>query len=318
MTGALDSAGPQAAHIAQLWWLTTGVCAAVFAIVFAAYLWAVWRAPRGDASTAADVASAARGERRLARRVGAAVAVCSVLLVGLLVASIATDRALAQLSLENALHVRITAHMWWWEVTYDDPKPERIFTTANELRIPVGRPVILSLESGDVIHSLWIAPLHGKKDLVPGRPATLRLRADEAGDYRGRCAEFCGLQHAHMALDVVALEPQRYEAWAELQRRPAADPSDARALRGRELFLSGSCMLCHAVQGTSASARSGPDLTHVASRAHLAAGRIPNTAAELKRWIADPQAVKPGANMPAHPLPDTDLEALVAYVGTLR
>jgi cytochrome c oxidase subunit 2 len=318
MNGVLEPAGPQAARIASLWWLTTGVCAAVFAAVFLAYLWAVWRAPRGDVDTPPDLGRDDRRHRHLVRNVGAAVAVSSVLLVGLLVASVAADRALAQLSNRDALHVRITAHQWWWQVAYDDPRPERMFTTANELRIPVGRPVIVSLDAEDVIHSLWIPALHGKKDLIPGRPTTIRFRADEAGEYRGRCAEFCGLQHAFMELDVIALESDRYEAWAQTQRQPAADPSDTVAQRGRELFLGGSCMLCHAIQGTSANARKAPDLTHVASRAHLGAGRLPNTPTELKAWIADPQRKKPGANMPAHPLPDEDLDALVAYLGTLK
>lgn len=318
MKGVLEPAGPQAAHIAELWWLTTGACAAVFAAVFLAYLWAVWRAPRADSDKPPELRADDGRERRLLRRIGAAVAVSSLLLVGLLVASIATDRALAQLSIRDAVHVRITAHQWWWQITYDDPQPQRMFSTANELRIPVGRAVIVSLDSEDVIHSLWIPALHGKKDLIPGRPATIVFRADEAGEYRGQCAEFCGLQHAFMALDVIALEPQRYEAWAQAQRQPAQAPSDAVALRGRDLFLGGSCMLCHTVQGTSANARKAPDLTHVASRARLAAGRLPNTPAQLKAWIADPQSTKPGANMPAHPLPDEDLDALVAYVETLK
>jgi cytochrome c oxidase subunit 2 len=318
MRAVLEPAGPQAAHIADLWWLTTGVCAAVFVLVMLALAWAVWRAPRGNESTPPEVPPPLPRERKAARGVVVAVSLASVLLVALLVASIATDRALAQLAKNDALHVRVTARQWWWQVTYDDPDPTRMFTTANELRIPVGRPVIVSLDSEDVIHSLWIPVLHGKKDLIPGRETTIHFRADEAGDYRGECAEFCGLQHAFMSLDVVALAPGQYESWAEAQRKPAPEPADAAAKRGHELFMSGSCMLCHAIQGTTANGRKAPDLTHVASRAHLAAGRVRNTPGELKEWIADPQKKKPGANMPAHPLPNDDLDALVAYLETLR
>jgi|KBSSwiStaDraftv2_1062776.scaffolds.fasta_scaffold00737_18 cytochrome c oxidase subunit 2 len=315
---ALRAAGPQAAHIADLWWLTLGVCAFVFVAVLAALAWALWRTPRSDAGTPADAAPAPAAEKRIGRRVTVAVTISSVLLIGLLIASVMTDRALAHLSLDDALHVQVTAHQWWWTVTYDDRQPERIFTTANELYVPVGRPVLVTLHSDDVIHSFWVPSLHGKKDLIPGRVATIQFRADQPGEYLGECAEFCGLQHAFMAFDVVALAPAQFEAWADAHRKPAAEPEDAAARRGRDLFLSGSCMLCHAIQGTSANAHKAPDLTHFASRARIGAGRLPNTPANLAAWIADPQKIKPGVNMPAHLIPGDDLGALVAYLGTLR
>jgi cytochrome c oxidase subunit 2 len=229
-----------------------------------------------------------------------------------------TDRALAHLPLQDALPIRVTAHQWWWEVLYDDPQPGRIFSTANEIHVPVGRPVVVTLLADDVIHSFWVPSLHGKKDLIPGRTNVIEFRADQPGTYRGFCAEFCGLQHAFMSFDVVAMPPQEFDAWAQHQREPAPEPADASARRGRELFLSGSCMLCHAVHGTPANARKAPDLTHVATRERLAAGRIPNTPQDLAAWIADPQKIKPGVNMPAHPLPPDDLQALVAYLGTLK
>jgi cytochrome c oxidase subunit 2 len=317
MKGVLDPAGPQAAHIAEFWWVMLAACAVVFVAVMIALAWAVLRAPRGDFG-AANVHPDARSERRAGRSVAVAVALSAVSLLGLLVASIATDHAIASLPVHDALNVRVTARQWWWDVTYDDPEPTRLFRTANELRIPVGRPVIVTLESADVIHSFWIPALHGKKDLIPGRTSTLHLRADVPGRFAGRCAEFCGLQHAHMDFDVVALPPAEFEAWAEAQRQPAADPSTAGANRGRDLFLSGSCMLCHAVRGTSAGARTAPDLTHVASRPRIAAGLLPNDAGHLAAWILDPQKLKPGANMPAHPINAEELAALVEYLGTLR
>jgi len=318
MNAVLDPAGPQAAHIAELWWVTLAVCALVFVAVLAVLAWGLWRAPRGDPQTAPGARPAPGAEKHLIRWVTAATVISTILLSGLLVASVATDRELAQLSLTNALNVRVKAHQWWWEVTYDDPQPERMFATANELRIPVGRPVLVTLDSGDVIHSFWVPRLHGKKDLIPGRTATIQLRADKAGEYHGPCAEYCGLQHAFMAFEVIALPPEQFETWAEAQRKPAADPEDAAARRGRELFLSGSCMLCHAIHGTTANARTAPDLTHIASRARLGAGRLANTPQDLAAWIADPQKFKPGVNMPAHLLPDDDLKALVAYLGMLK
>jgi cytochrome c oxidase subunit 2 len=318
MNDVLDAAGPQAAHIVDLWWLMFWVCVAVFVVVMAMLGWALWRAPRSDAGTPPDVAPRAAGERQLRWSVGVGVVVSCALLIGLLVASVLTDRALALMPVDDALNVRVAAHQYWWEVVYDDPQPNRTFTTANELYIPVGRPVVVTLEADDVIHSFWIPNLHGKKDLIPGRVATIRLRADRPGEFRGRCAEYCGLQHAFMAFDVVAVSADGFAAWTDAQRKPAADPSGAAAQRGRELFLSGSCMLCHAIQGTTANGRKAPDLTHVASRAHLAAGRIDNTPQALAAWITDPQRIKAGVNMPAHLLPGDDLAALVAYLETLQ
>jgi len=315
---ALAPAGPQAAHIADLWWILLAACAFVFVALMGALAWAVWRAPRGDPSTAPRVDLDPGVEKRSARRVAFAVAVSSVLLVGLLVASIATDRALAKLSLADAVAVHITAHQWWWEISYDDASPERVFATANELYVPIGRPVIATLESVDVIHSFWVPSLAGKKDLIPGRTSTIEFQADQAGRYRGPCAEFCGWQHANMYLEVVAVPPAAFEAWAEAQRKPAPEPSDDAAKRGRDLFMGGTCMMCHAIHGTAAGSRKAPDLTHVASRARLAAGRLPNTPSMLAAWIADPQRLKPGVNMPAHPISGEDMQALVAYLETLK
>jgi cytochrome c oxidase subunit 2 len=315
---ALEPAGPQAAQIASLWWLTLAICAVVFLAVMAALAYAIWRAPRATPATPADVNAARAPEQRAKWSVIGAVAASVAGLLVLLVASVATDRALAHLPLHDALNIEVTAHQWWWEVLYDDADPSRIFSTANEIYIPVGRPVQVTLKSDDVIHSFWVPNLHGKKDLIPGRTATIQLRADKAGVYRGQCAEFCGLQHAFMAFFVKAVPPAQFEEWLAHQRKPAADPAGEREKRGQALFLSGSCMLCHAIQGTPANAHKAPDLTHVASREMLAAGRLPNTPEQLAAWIANPHESKPGVNMPAHRVASADLEALVAYLGTLK
>jgi cytochrome c oxidase subunit 2 len=312
----LRPAGPQAAAVRELWHVLLLVCALVFAIVLAVLALVLHRRPR---ATAADAPAAPdqpgdADERRARRVVAGAVAGSGLLLVFLIVVSFVTDRALARLSLDGALRIEVTGNQWWWDVRYDDEQPSRIFFTANELVLPVGRPVVLSLRSSDVIHSFWLPALHGKKDLIPGRTAQLALRADQPGVYRGQCAEFCGTQHSFMALQVRAVVPAEYEAWAAQQRQPAAEPAGALAQRGRTLFLSGTCVMCHAVQGTDAAARKGPDLTHLAGRSTLAAGTLPNSEQDLARWIRDPQHYKPGVNMPASDLPEDDLRALVAYL----
>jgi cytochrome c oxidase subunit 2 len=315
---ALRPAGVQAGHIGSLWNFTLGLCTLVFVLVFAAAMIALWRAPRASAQTPPDVSSLEQPESRTYRRVGWAAGLSALGLLTLLAADVFTSRALARMPLEGAVNIELIGHQWWWEARYRDADPSHEFTTANELHIPVGRPVIVTLLSNDVIHSLWIPNLQGKKDLIPGRTATLRLRADRPGIYRGQCAEFCGLEHALMALQVMAEPNQDYEAWAERQRQPAPDPASDAARRGQQVFLGTSCVMCHTIEGTTANARLGPDLTHLASRTTIAAGMFPNNRGHLAGWIADPPALKPGVNMPANTLPPDDLQALLAYLETLK
>jgi cytochrome c oxidase subunit 2 len=294
------------------------VCTLVFVAVLIGFVRAVWRAPRASADTAPDLAPLQSPEPRTVRAIAWATGVSVLLLLGLVVASVGTDRALAALPLHNAVHVSVTANQWWWDLQYDDADTSKVFTTANELHVPVGRPVILTLKGGDVIHSFWVPPLAGKKDLIPGRTAQLVLRADRPGTYRGQCAEFCGAEHARMAFLVVAEEPAQYEAWAAKQRQPAAPPADALRQRGQQLFLGGTCVMCHNVAGTDATGRHAPDLTHVGARRTLAAGTLDNTSEQLARWIKDPQRVKPGTNMPGHDYTPEDLQALVAWLEGLK
>ena len=318
MHDALRPAGPQAGHVHALWLLMLGVCTFVFIAVIGALLIGVARARRGDERAPADVASLVRDERGLRRSVGAAVGISIALLALLFAATVVTDRALARLPLADALHIKLTGHQWWWEAMYDDPAASNIFFTANELHIPVGRPVLLTLEASDVIHSVWFPDLAGKKDLIPGRTATLALRADRPGLYRGQCAEFCGYQHAKMVLYVIAEPPAQYEQWAAHSRSSAPPPANDETRRGQQVFMQATCAMCHAISGTIANGQQAPDLTHVASRQTLAAGTLPNTPSALSAWITDPQLAKPGANMPPNGLPPADLQALVAYLRTLQ
>ena len=252
------------------------------------------------------------------RSVGTAVTLAILGLLVLLAASVFTDRALARMSLKNAVNIEVTAYQWWWSVEYREGPVSETFTTANEIHVPVGRPVVVTLKGGDVIHSLWVPSLAGKRDLIPGRTGTISFQADQPGIYRGQCAEFCGFQHAFMAFEVHAQPQAEYEAWRQAQLKPAPEPTDAQAQRGKQLFQSIQCAMCHTVQGTIAHANNAPDLTHFASRRTIAAGTLPNTQANLASWILDPQKHKPGSNMPSNPLSGEDLNALVAYLETLK
>ena len=315
---ALEPAGIQAARIHDLWLLTLGICSLVFAAVLAGLVLALLRARRSTAATPPDVTSLVRPEPRLKRNVLIAVGVSTALLFGLVLADVQTDRLLGRMPLTDAVHIELTAHQWWWEARYDNADASKIFTTANELHIPVGRPVILTLRSSDVIHTFWLPSLHGKKDMIPGRTSLIRLRADQAGAFRGQCAEFCGLEHAMMAFLVTAEDNKQYEAWADAQRREASNVLDARQSRGRQVFMERSCVLCHTVQGIGANAVFGPDLTHVASRQTLASGVLPNNRQQLAAWITQPQKLKPGTNMPATSLSQEELESLLAFIDTLK
>jgi len=224
----------------------------------------------------------------------------------------------------DALIVGVTARMWWWEVRYRDPRSGAEVVTANELRIPVGRPVYFGLSSADVIHSFWVPSLGGKMDMVPGRVQHLQLQADRVGVWRGQCAEFCGEQHARMALHVVAEDPAVFDAWLAAQARPAtigpAGADDATLRRGREAFLAHRCNACHTVRGVSEERSLGPDLTHVGSRLHLGAGTVPNGPAQLAAWVAHTQQLKPGARMPSsgERIDDADLQAIATWLSHLK
>jgi cytochrome c oxidase subunit II len=307
----LEPGGPFAHEIANLFWIFAGVSTVVYVVVIAVLLFALRRGDRGQRVPADSVPP------RALRIIGGSLALTGVILVGWALADFFGNRALTDVPPET-LRIRVTAHQWWWEVEYLDAIAQDRITTANHLTIPVGKPVLLELRSGDVIHSFWVPSLNGKKDLLPGYVTKLALVAARAGSYRGECAEFCGYQHAHMSIDLTAATPGEFEIWRAAQRAAAAEPADELQRRGRDVYLNSTCRGCHTIQGTMTAARLGPDLTHLASRPRIAAGALRNDAANLAAWISDPQSIKPGTKMPATKLSAEDLGALTAYLGNLR
>lgn len=257
-------------------------------------------------------------ERALARSVGIAVSLTIVILFGLLIASVWTGRSVASLHASSAVTVEVTGHQWWWEIAYDDAVPARRVVTANDIHIPIDRPVVLKVTSRDVIHSFWAPNLQGKRDLIPGYTTAIWLQADRPGVFRGQCAEFCGLQHAHMAFDIVAEPEAEFEHWLDGMRQPARPPQSDSERRGQDVFMTARCAGCHTIDGTAAHGQAAPNLTHLATRSTLGAGTLPNTRDHLGQWIADPQASKPGNQMPANPLSADDLQALLTYLESLR
>lgn len=219
----------------------------------------------------------------------------------------------------GGLVIEVSGVQWWWEVRYRDAATGREVLAANEIRLPVGRPVTLGLTTADVIHSFWVPALGGKVDMIPGRVNQLRVQVKEAGVHRGVCAEFCGDQHAKMALHVVAVAPDEFDRWLAAQAAPAMAPSGAAAQRGQRLFTELRCNACHAVRGIAQAARNAPDLTHVASRLYIGAGELPVRGDNFRRWIADIQHIKPGARMPSYDHLDQDaLAALAAFLDGLK
>lgn len=317
--GALEPQAPKASSIARLGDLFFWIALLVFVAVVGTALWAFVRAARrGRSADLAPLPSDVPRERRLTRAVTASTAISLLLLAIMLVASIATGRNLSDFGPSPPVRIKITAHQWWWKIEYPGRSPDEQAVTANELYVPAGEPVELELTSADVIHSFWIPNLDGKHDLIPSHVIKTRLLAEHPGVYAGRCAEFCGYQHAHMDIVLVAKPPSEFRAWLAAQRGPAAEPQTARERRGRELIEQRPCAVCHSVAGTRALGGLGPDLTHFASRATLAAGAAANDRASLEQWLQDPKRLKPGAQMPAVPLTASELGAVVDYLRSLR
>lgn len=216
-----------------------------------------------------------------------------------------------------ALTVQVTATQWWWGLRYESNDPSRTFTTANEIHIPVGQPVLFELTSNDVIHSFWVPRLGGKMDVIPGQTNVIWLQADKPGVYRGQCSVFCGAEHARMGLEVVAQSPQDFRKWQQNQLSPSPPPTTADERSGESTFVA-HCAVCHAVRGTEAGGIVGPNLSHLMRRSTLAAGVLPNNPGNLAAWIADPQSIKPGSQMPNNIVSGRELTDVLAYLNTLH
>jgi cytochrome c oxidase subunit II len=311
---ALNPAGPQAAHIAALWWFMLWVSVAVLTLVTVALLIALFRSATRNSESAVITTPEPPPDRSTGIIVGICVAATGIILIVFLTASVVTGHRIAQLASDQGLTIKLTGYRWWWKVEYPNPEAAKTLTTANEIHIPVGRPVLINTYSQDVIHSFWIPALHGKRDLIPGNPSAIWLQADQPGVFEGQCAEFCGFQHAHMRLVLVAEPEEKFQQWLEAQRQPSRAPENSMAQRGQEIFMSGPCALCHSIRGTDANGQVAPDLTHLAGRLKIAAGTLPNTPGHLAGWIVDSQHIKPGNAMPPTSLSADDLQALLAYL----
>ena len=239
-------------------------------------------------------------------------------LTALTIASFFTDRSNAADARKPALLVKITANQWWWDVEYSPGNPSQTVRTANEIHLPLGVPVHVRLNSNDVIHSFWVPNLAGKQDLIPGRTTDLYLLARKAGLYRGQCAEFCGVQHARMALDVTVESKADFQRWYAAQLKSAAAPATPLELAGYRYVTTRECSACHNISGTPAGGQVAPDLTHFASRRSIAAGTLPMGKGNLYGWVADPQSQKPGSHMPTVGLEPNELHAVVAYLERLK
>lgn len=309
-----EPSGRAADDIAVLWWVLLATGTVVFLLVVVLLVMPMIR--RRRAGPAADHTGdradvpAATSSRWI---VGLGVVMPTVLLVGVLVITVWTTRSISGAAPAGAVRIEVEAYQFWWSARYVDTG----VTVANEIHIPAGEPVELTLTSVDVIHSFWVPELHGKLDMLPDGPNTLVLEADEPGEYLGACAEFCGLQHAKMNFLVIAQPRADFDAWLTGQDRPAAEPAGQAARRGRDVFAAEGCAGCHVVDGgptATAGSDPGPDLTHVGSRRTLAADTIANTPELMADWLRDPDEVKEGTTMPAPELTEDEVADLVAYL----
>lgn len=300
----LDPAGPFAGPVATVAWVLFVMGAVVLILVLIALGVALFGPPRWKRRVAGE---------KLVWIGGLAFPV--VVLTGLLNYGLSVTARVADAPRPGEMRVRVTGEMWWWRVAYLDDQGREIVQDANEVHIPAGRPVVLELESADVIHSVWIPRLGGKTDMIPGRRNFMRLQADAPGVYAGQCAEYCGGPHALMGLVVVAHAPADFAAWRLKQAAPAA----ASTLPGAAVFTASGCGACHTIRGTEANGLAGPDLTHVGSRQTLGAGILPNNQGTMAGWIADSQGIKPGNRMPSYSvLSGQELRDVAAYLESLK
>ena len=312
-TSILEARSPETREIRKLSWFVFAIAVGIFVVVEGLLVYAIFRYRR----RANDPESREPVQLYGSNPVEIAWTVIPIIIV--LVLCLATIRTIQTVQPtkmerpENALTVEVIGHRWWWEFRY----PELDVVTANEMFIPVGRPIWLEITSADVIHSFWVPELQGKMDAIPAHTNYWKLTADEAGTYLGQCAEYCGNQHANMLIRVEARDDEGFDEWARQQALPAVVVDTEEVNLGREVFMKYACQNCHAVAGLCEGTYA-PDLTHLMSRVTFAGGMIPNTEANLKAWIDDPDQIKPGCDMPALKLSTQEIEQVVAYLVTLK
>jgi cytochrome c oxidase subunit 2 len=301
---SLDPKGPQASKIDSLWWVMMTVAWAGLAFIVFLLLLAYRRRRRTGSERAGWTVVITNGIAAPIVVLVALFIVGDVFLIRSTQAPAATD---------TKLTVQVIGHQWWWEVRY----PGTTAVTANEIHIPARTPVNLEVTTADVIHSFWVPQLNRKIDTIPGQVNRIELDADHPGTFRGQCAEFCGIQHAHMAMRVIAQTPADFQAWLAHESAPSPAPAGGAAAAGYTTFLD-KCSSCHMVRGTPADGDVGPDLTHLASRGTIGAVTLENGPQALAKWITDNQSVKPGNDMPDFPYSGRALDDLVAYLTSLR
>jgi cytochrome c oxidase subunit II len=308
----LEGEGFRARNTAPLLWGTICVSLAVLYFFIVTLLAGVYR--RRRAFSFREIVRPAGGVVWIFTGVG----VSTLLLLGTTIWTVTVLKANSAPPRNAYLKIAVIGHQWWWEVRYlSEDAPSRAFRTANEIHIPAGEPVEVSLQAADVIHSFWIPKLAGKTDLIPGQINKTWIEADKPGVFLGRCGEYCGMQHAHMALTVIADTPERFNIWRDQQLASQPPAVTEAALAGQLTFIQ-KCGACHAVRGTSAFGILGPDLSHLMTRTFLAAGTLPNTPGHLSGWIADPQSVKPGAYMPRLDMSGPELNRVRTFLQTLN
>lgn len=309
---ALDPRGPAADRAENLWWIMFGLGLFVLVVVAVALLVGVRR--HSGSESPIDRREDHEGSSRR-WILGAGVVGPAIIIAIVFVATVWSMSVSSQEADGDSMVVEVTGHQWWWEVRY----PDLGVVTANEVHLPAGVDVELRLRSADVIHSFWVPALAGKRDALPERTNTLTIESDAPGTYVARCAEFCGIQHAHMNVVVVAHDRASFDEWVAAHRMPAVEPTTADQRAGAELFVDRGCGSCHVVDGLTVGGDTpAPDLTHLASRREIAGGLLDSTGPDLRRWISDPHAVKPGTLMPDVDVTDTELDDLVAYLESLR
>jgi cytochrome c oxidase subunit 2 len=304
----LNPKGPIASELAALSWLMFAFGTAVLVIVVVATAAAIRGSPQTRSALASPRAVVLGGI------VFPLVTLSALLAYGVW----HTRESQARLTMEGMLQIEVVGEQWWWRVVYRGADGAPI-PAANEIRIPVGQPVLLTLTSADVVHSLWVPSLGGKVDMIPGRTTRLRLQADQAGVYRGQCAEYCGGPHALMAFEMIAMPADAFDNWLRAQAGPSAPPETGRATDGARLFLASGCGACHTVRGTSATGAIGPDLTRLGARRSVGIDTLAMTEANIAAFIRDGQHIKPGNLMPPfRVLEPGDLASVATYLAGLR